>query len=548
MSKRKRCKTKFNEEWIVDGIDVANIWNHTTKEVLAAEAKNHAPEIQYMIGKHLYNVYQKEFDALEKKLKKEYGDDYEKISEIESSIMDPRSLEWYKKAADQNYAPAQYQLYLIYDDEDYGNDKKLAYDYFRLSLDQYYYVAVEDYIRMSRDNELPEDFPKYDEKELIRIVCEKEDGVWNEAYESFEGKDLFKNISKINAHLYKMMFAAYDQVWELKTQLDSLIKQGKTYYKNYEIRCGIGLYPEEEYKTKDGKEFEGADCEWELVSTYKKKLPEKMKALSLWENYHFGPFKDLTHDYVCKAMYSFACPKIEKDEGRYVNFKVPMEILDQAKSKDFYLNINLTFGKNKLVKKFTHEEWEDWRHDNYCKKFHMPSIWRLGFLKPWRILSQAKSLLRIELESADLTEQILKDFNSVYKNSKTMFTNPKVGMSLSYDHKRPFGIKTKGDSLIENEIQIMCGLGGIGSGNLDNHSNQNDIPQWCEPFIFMNPPYNKHYMCFANHGIWDHCSLRTDQVLNLKPKNFSWTCEVSFDNYGCGFEDDEPTVDGKKEE
>lgn len=170
----KRCKTKFNEEWIVDGIDVANIWNHTTKEVLAAEAKNHAPEIQYMIGKHLYNVYQKEFDALEKKLKKEYGDDYEKISEIESSIMDPRSLEWYKKAADQNYAPAQYQLYLIYDDEDYGNDKKLAYDYFKLSLDQYYYVAVEDYIRMSRDNELPEDFPKYDEKELIRIVCELE--------------------------------------------------------------------------------------------------------------------------------------------------------------------------------------------------------------------------------------------------------------------------------------------------------------------------------------------------------------------------------------
>jgi len=54
----------------------------------------------------------------------------------------------------------------------------------------------------------------------------------------------------------------------------------------------------------------------------------------------------------------------------------------------------------------------------------------------------------------------------------------------------------------------MCGLGGIGAGNLDNHSNQNDIPQWCESFIFMNPPYNKHHMCFANHGIWANCSLR----------------------------------------
>ena len=81
--------------------------------------------------------------------------------------MDPRSLEWYKKSAEQNYAPAQFQLYRIYDDEDYGNDKKLAYDYFKLALDQYYYDAVKEYIQMSRDNDLPEDFPKYDEKELI---------------------------------------------------------------------------------------------------------------------------------------------------------------------------------------------------------------------------------------------------------------------------------------------------------------------------------------------------------------------------------------------
>jgi hypothetical protein len=185
----------------------------------------------------------------------------------------------------------------------------------------------------------------------------------------------------------------------------------------------------------DGNEIEGADCEWKVVSTYKKKRLEKMKAFSLWENYHFGPFEDLTHDCVYKAMYSFVYPKIEKDKSQYVNFKVPMEVLEQAKPKDFYLDINLSFGKNKLIKKFTHEEWEAWRHDNICWMLYLPSIWSLGFLGPWRILRQAKALLRIELESADLSEQILKDFDSVYKASKTMFTKLKVRISLSYDHK-----------------------------------------------------------------------------------------------------------------
>lgn len=132
------------------------------------------------------------------------------------------------------------------------------------------------------------------------------------------------------------------------------------------------------------------------------------------------------------------------------------------------------------------------------------------------------------MQSADVRNQIIKDFDAVKGNLSSIFSKKQIGMGLTYGYKRLFGIKTKTDSLVENEIHIMCGLNGISSANLDDRSNETDIPQWCEPFIFMQPPYNKHYMCFANHGIWGHCSLRADQILKLKPLNFGWSCEITF--------------------
>lgn len=176
-----------------------------------------------------------------------------------------------------------------------------------------------------------------------------------------ETKDEIENIRKINAHLYKMMFRMYEYVKELKTQLDCFIKESKSYYKNYEISCGIGFYPEVECKLADGTVFKGADCEWELISKYKRKLPEKMKALSLWQNYHFGPFEDLAQDYVCKLLYSFACPKKEKDERGYTNYKIPMEVIKHCKPEDFAISIEVRFGENLQHKNFSYEDWQNWR-------------------------------------------------------------------------------------------------------------------------------------------------------------------------------------------
>lgn len=500
---KKNC-IKFNKENFIDGIDVANITTHTRKEIFAAEAKNHNPVIQYQIGKWIGNILSDEDKRL--------------------------SLGWYEKSAAQNYGPALYELYIIYKKED--DKQELAFDYFKQALNLGYHEAVQKYVRLKNDQELPEEFPVYDEAELIKKVCEQGIYSWNEKYSFFERIDPYKNIRKINAHLYKMMFQVYDYVKEIKTQLDSFIKEGKTYYKNYEINCGIGFYPDEEYKTEDGTVFEGASCQWELIAKYKKPLPEKIKALSLWENFHFGPFEDLTHDYVCKAMYAFACPEKKKDSEDYCDYMVSMEILKQAKPEDFHISLEISFGKNRVVKNFTREEFHSRRDADYSKKLHIPSIWEFPLLRPMRILSQAKALLRIELEAADVKKQIFNDFSSIYKGDSDFFSKPHVHMDLCYGYKRPFGLKSKKDSMIEFDIQTMCGLNGISAGNLADDSNKADIPQWCEPFEFMTSPYNRHYLCFANHGIWDHCSLRADQILKLKPLNFGWFCSVWFDEFG----------------
>lgn len=43
-----------------------------------------------------------------------------------------------------------------------------------------------------------------------------------------EYNETAKNISRLNAKVYELMFLLYDQMAEIKEQLDLLIKSGKT--------------------------------------------------------------------------------------------------------------------------------------------------------------------------------------------------------------------------------------------------------------------------------------------------------------------------------
>lgn len=153
-----------------------------------------------------------------------------------------------------------------------------------------------------------------------------------------------------------------------------------------------------------------------------------MKALSLWQNYHFGPFEDLAQDYVCKLLYSFACQKKEKDERGYTNYKIPMEVIKHCKPEDFAISVNVCFGKNLQERNFSYKDWQNWRDSNFSKKLFLPTIWQLPLLRNSRILNQDKALLRIELESADVGNKIIKDFDAVKGNLRSIFSKKQIDM------------------------------------------------------------------------------------------------------------------------
>lgn len=92
-----------------------------------------------------------------------------------------------------------------------------------------------------------------------------------------------KNLSRINARIYELMFLLYDQMAQIKEQLDLLIKSGKTYYKGYKITGDIGFDVDEEDKIPQVDDYFEAESEWKFVFEYGKKLPSKIKALDLWK-------------------------------------------------------------------------------------------------------------------------------------------------------------------------------------------------------------------------------------------------------------------------
>ena len=126
--------------------------------------------------------------------------------------------------------------------------------------------------------------------------------------ETMEDYKTIKNLSRINARIYELMFLLYDQMAQIKEQLDLLIKSGKTYYKGYKITGDIGFDVDEEDKIPQVDDYFEAESEWKLVFEYGKKLPSKIKALDLWKKYTKAA-PPIPRDYICRVTYGSRHPK-----------------------------------------------------------------------------------------------------------------------------------------------------------------------------------------------------------------------------------------------
>lgn len=341
-----------------------------------------------------------------------------------------------------------------------------------------------------------------------------------------ENDETMKNISRINARIYDLMFLLYDQMAQIKEQLDLLIKSGKTYYKGYKITGDIGFGVDEEENPEIDDYFE-AESEWKLVFKYGKKVPTKLKALDLWKNYSKDELS-IPMDYICRVTYGFLHPKREEDEKPYwANYKIPYEIFKKAKPEDFYHCIKITIGKFKLRRKFTEKERKDFRaNEEYLEKLEKhPERQKFFWFEKRKLLKLAKKMLEYELSINATSKKIRKDFEQLVKNGYSIFDKSEIEKTLDYNFHHPFGIVTKDDSLLANIFHNLMSMNGLSADNEKNYFD-GEVPQWADPPFFQEEPFNKIHLCFSMHGLYTHCDLTRKEVLKMKLRNFSPYFEI----------------------
>ena len=337
--------------------------------------------------------------------------------------------------------------------------------------------------------------------------------------------ETMKNISKINARIYDLMFLLYDQMAQIKEQLDLLIKSGKTYYKGYKITGDIGFAVDEEDKNPEVDDYFEAESEWKLVFKYGKKLPTKLKALDLWKNYSKDELSNPT-DYICRVTYGFLHPQKDK-EPYWANYKIPYEIFKNAKPENFYHCIKITIGKFKLRRKFTEKERSDFRAtEEYFEKMEKhPERQNFFWFEKRKLLKLAKKMLEYELSINLTSKKIRKDFEQLVKNGYSIFDKSEIEKTLDYNFHHPFGIVTKDDSLLAYTFHNLMTMNGLSADNEENYLD-GEVPQWADPPFFKEEPFNKIHLCFSMHGLYTHCDLTRKEVLKMKLRNFSPYFEI----------------------
>ena len=137
--------------------------------------------------------------------------------------------------------------------------------------------------------------------------------------------------------------------------------------------------------------------------------------------------------------------------------------------------------------------------------------------------------MKLELDEETLARKITKDFDELKKQGCKAFKNlDNISVSLIYNHHNLLqqlrGIKTRQEKTNELSISNMLGW----RCSVEDFSRKEDrVFNWCE--CYSMPPFDKHYLCYTFHQLWDHCGLTHRQFLNICPRNFHIGVDLDFE-------------------
>ncbi|MBR5866947.1 MAG: hypothetical protein IKZ04_03455, partial [Spirochaetaceae bacterium] len=333
-----------------------------------------------------------------------------------------------------------------------------------------------------------------------------------------------KKINKIllnNTELCNHMVDLYHKMALLKEKLDALIKEGKTYYKDYKIIGEISFFIDNPIEIEGMKTYDNATCDWKLVFD-EKPIPEIVEALDFWENHNKNDLY-FPQSFICRATHDFIYPK-KKLLNINCNY-IPYEVFENASSKNFYHNITLLIAKYPVpVKQLNKNPEEYLRYSNYYKERNLHR--NLFWFEKKKILKIARRMLEYEFEINSTGNKIKKELEEFSKTSFPDTDEFFFEQRLNYKFCHPFGIITKKDAMYSKYVDSMLNIslssmGYTGYGKKDNYSDN-----WLE--FFWDLPYCKYHLCYTNHNLFDHCNLGMKDILKMNLKKFSPCYEISW--------------------
>lgn len=530
--KKKNRSPIYRKPKFIDGIDVINIHCYSYDEMLEAEGKNHNPEIQFAMYKCFTDnfwryeyflkkaniAYKKNKAFYEKKIQKEYEeylkeDDSIKYSftkrnviyEIARELAEKEAEIWLNKAFAQNEnkalcTMANREIRKIKDKKNGEISKALFLLEKALEQGSLEAAGILIPIYFLGKYGVPRNAEKAET--LIKRFSTKDYRLYLSNDKNYCSIKKIDRVIINNAAICKEMEKLYDKMVLLKNQLDSMIKEGKTYYKGYKIYGEINFEPENPVII-DGKEKNFcAESDWKLVFQENKPIPKKVDALALWEN-HNKEALYYPEVFISKVTHDFIYPK-KKEIYRYKQNFIPYEMFEKASPREFCHNIELVISKYPI----SYEKVESavTKYIDKKEKYSLMKRKLFGFEKR-KILKIARLLLDFEIEGKDLGKKIEKDFKSFAKKDLGFLREYYFSNKVNYKFSHPFGIVTKKDIFkayyVDNMLEIR---------NMELSDN------WLE--FFWEKPYADYHLTYLNHCLWDHCYLDTREILKMKLKRF----------------------------
>jgi len=557
MKKKNRSPINRKPKFI-DGIDVKNIHCYSYEEMLEAEEKNHNPEIQFAIFKALKG-YVIKGNYFEKEAKKEYvknkethdekiralyenwlKDDPKKkyshvknwyfLYEIKCKIIRRVGEIWLKKAFEQNYPDAIFTVaegkcQKIGEHEKINNMEEVV-ALFEKAFAFGSEKAAEQLIPIYLTGKFG--FPQNKTRGYEILSFFENNKNYHVSWKEEKDFCLIRKIDKIlenNNTLCNIMVELYEKMTVIKEQIDSLIKQGKTYYKGYKLIGNIDFFLEEPISIEEKETYDRATCDWQLIFEDGKPIPEKVDALDFFKNYNSKDL-DYPNQYICRATKDFIYPKKKKTNGD-CNF-IPLEIFEKAKAEDFLSFIYLEISKyplpEKILKHISEKEQDDFRNLS-CKDYKRHYFW----FEKKKILKIAKKMLKFEFSINSVGEKIKEDLKNLSKNGYLFFKNYYYEQNLHYNFHHPLGIITKKDAMKAEVFSFMMNVGSLSMGTNESWNKETLSDTWIEGF--KEKPFINYHLCYLNHCLWDHCHLSAKEILKMRLKDFAPHFEIEFVNY-----------------